>query len=142
MRANRAESSLERRLRSELHRRGLRFRKQYRPVGGLRCTADIAFPRRRIAVFVDGCFWHRCPIHATKPRTNAEWWERKLGANVARDHRNDVVLKDHGWLVIRFWEHEPLGEMADRIQAEVHRSTPGIRRDGALALGPNEAAQP
>jgi DNA mismatch endonuclease (patch repair protein) len=77
---NRSESELERQLRSALHRRGHRFVKHYAPILGLRCRADIAFRGPRIAVFVDGCFWHRCPIHGTDAKSHAEWWRVKLDA--------------------------------------------------------------
>ena len=78
MRANRSESDIERRLRGALHREGLRFRKHVTVVPGLRARPDIAFPRPRVAVFVDGCFWHRCPMHGTDPRAHEEWWRTKL----------------------------------------------------------------
>ncbi|RBY76304.1 very short patch repair endonuclease [Blastococcus sp. TF02-09] len=101
-------------LRRDLHARGLRFRKGY---GGLPGRPDVAFTRVRLAVFVDGCFWHRCPIHATAPKNNAAWWAAKLDANVSRDRRQDQQLRDAGWTVIRVWEHEPVGLAADRIEA-------------------------
>src|SRR4051812_29474861 len=82
------ESELEMALRKELFARGLRFRKHLRVLPGLRCTPDVVFTRPRVAVFVDGCFWHRCPTHGTDPATSADWWRRKLDANVERDRRN------------------------------------------------------
>src|SRR3954464_153505 len=86
MKANRPRNtSPELRLRSALHRRGLRFRVHERPEPDLRSTADILFRRARVAVFVDGCFWHRCPEHFVTPKANRAWWERKLEANVDRD---------------------------------------------------------
>src|SRR5690242_18235278 len=88
--ANRGrDTAPERELRSALHRRGLRFRVHQRPEPSLRVTADVVFRRARVAVFVDGCFWHRCPVHATKPKSNSEWWEAKLQANVDRDRRTE-----------------------------------------------------
>lgn len=124
MLGNRSESSPEVALRSALHKRGLRFRKHVAPVQGLRCKPDIVFTRRRIAVFVDGCFWHRCPDHGSKPKANGEWWRRKLDANVARDRRNDAALIEAGWTVLRFWTHEPLEAMvAQIIQATESTST-------------------
>jgi DNA mismatch endonuclease (patch repair protein) len=120
MLANRAaDTSPEVALRRELHRRGLRFRKQVRPISGLRCTADIAFMRARVAVFVDGCFWHRCPIHATTPRANAEFWQTKFDLNVARDRRNDATLAAAGWSVVRIWEHEAPEAAARRVAKAV-----------------------
>lgn len=102
-------------LRSELHRRGMRFRKHLAPLRGLRCKPDIVFPRKRVAVFVDGCFWHRCPEHGSEPKANGEWWQQKLKANVARDRRNDAALSEAGWTVLRLWTHEPLDEMVARV---------------------------
>ena len=69
-------------------------------------TADIVFGPTKVAVFVDGCFWHRCPIHATRPKANGDWWDAKLQANVKRDRRTEMQLKENGWLVVRVWEHE------------------------------------
>lgn len=113
------ESTLELAVRKALFARGLRFRKQVRVVPKLRCTVDIVFPRLRIAVFIDGCFWHRCPLHATAPAANGEWWRRKLDANVARDRRNDAALRAAGWTVLRYWEHQPVEEIAQEIHAAV-----------------------
>ena len=115
MLGNRSESAVERALRSELHRRGLRFRKHLAPLRGLRCKADVVFTRQRLAVFVDGCFWHRCPDHGSQPKSNAEWWRIKLDANVARDRRNDLALTEAGWTVLRFWAHIPVEEMAEKV---------------------------
>lgn len=116
---SRHESEIERELRSELFRRGMRFRKHVRVVATSRCKPDIVFPRARVAVFVDGCFWHRCPEHATFPRANAAWWQEKLDANVARDRQYDEVLAVDGWVVIRLWEHQRVMEMADTVQRAV-----------------------
>ena len=113
---SRRESEIERELRKELFGRGLRFRKHLRVVVGMRCNPDIVFPRARLAVFVDGCFWHRCPDHGTAPRANAEWWKRKLDANVERDRRYDDALRSAGWTVVRVWEHQPVAEMADIVE--------------------------
>lgn len=121
MRSNRrTDTTPERLVRSALHRRGLRFRKDYRIYAPpLRVRADIAFPRRRVAVFVDGCFWHRCPEHATDPKINGAFWERKLRANVERDQAVDRALTTAGWRVIRSWEHERPDTAAARIVAEL-----------------------
>jgi DNA mismatch endonuclease, patch repair protein len=102
-------------LRSELHRRGLRYRIDARPVEGLRCRADIVFRRQKVAVFVDGCFWHGCPEHGTSPKTNAAYWSAKIARNVERDRLNEVKLSDAGWIVIRVWEHELPKDGASRI---------------------------
>lgn len=104
-------------VRRELHRRGLRYRvNPHIPEFG-RTRPDIAFPRQRVAVFVDGCFWHRCPDHATFPKANAEWWEEKLQRNVERDNRTNRRLENLGWTVIRVWEHMNPLEAADRVEA-------------------------
>jgi DNA mismatch endonuclease (patch repair protein) len=88
----------------------------------LRTTVDIVFGSARIAVFVDGCFWHRCPVHSTAPKSNAEWWDKKLSANVARDRRMEAALKERGWTVIRVWEHEDPDEAAHRISDAVRNA--------------------
>lgn len=102
-------------LRRELHHRGLRYRVDYSPLPGLRCRVDLAFTRARVAVFVDGCFWHSCPEHGTRPRTNSDYWEAKLALNRARDARNNEALGVSGWRVVRVWEHEDRKAAADRI---------------------------
>lgn len=102
-------------LRSELHRIGLRFRKNHRALEGVRCRPDIVFRRARLVVFVDGCFWHRCPEHGTSPRANAPYWRVKLDRNVERDRRNDLAFSEAGWAVIRVWEHEDPATAADRV---------------------------
>ncbi len=117
-RQRRTGTSPELALRSELHRRGLRFRVDRTvDVDGLRRRrADVVFTRRRIAVFVDGCFWHACPLHATSPKANGEWWAAKLAGNVARDRDTDARLAAAGWTVVRVWEHESVQEAADRVE--------------------------
>lgn len=104
-------------LRRELHRRGWRYRVNLAPLQDLRRRrADIVFTRLRVAVFVDGCFWHACPQHATAPKANADWWRAKLEANVARDRDTDARLSERGWAVVRVWEHEPATEATDRVE--------------------------
>lgn len=127
MQGNRSESEVERDLRSELHRRGLRFRKHLAPLAGMRCRPDIVFTKSRIAVFVDGCFWHRCPEHGSMPKTNDRYWRPKLEANVQRDRRNDAALQAAGWAVLRFWTHDSVGEMADAIFRAQAKSQSGRR---------------
>jgi DNA mismatch endonuclease (patch repair protein) len=78
---------------------------------------DVSFPALSLAVFVDGCFWHSCPQHATVPKANADYWVPKLAANVCRDRRNDRELEDAGWTVLRFWAHESVDRMADEVLA-------------------------
>jgi DNA mismatch endonuclease (patch repair protein) len=99
-----AKNSLaERSLRSALHAEGLRYRLHQRIEG---VTVDIVFPRRRVGVFVDGCFWHGCPLHATFPQANADYWLPKLAENKERDRRQTERLRAAGWTVIRVWEHD------------------------------------
>jgi DNA mismatch endonuclease (patch repair protein) len=105
-------------LRRELHRRGLRFRVNH---PGLPGRPDIVFTRAKVAVFVDGCFWHRCPAHGTLPRHNRAWWEAKLNRNVDRDRAKDLALGELGWHVVHVWEHEPITSAADRIDTEWRR---------------------
>ncbi|WP_283206589.1 very short patch repair endonuclease [Nocardia cyriacigeorgica] len=120
-RQRRAGTEPELALRRELHRRGLRYFVDRAPIRGQRRRADVIFPRRRVAVYVDGCFWHSCPEHATYPKNNAEWWAEKLAANVARDRATDAALIAAGWQVIRIWEHEDPVAAADRIHAALRR---------------------
>jgi len=96
----------ERLLRSALHQAGLRFRKDRRPLGPVRCRADVVFTKRRVCVFVDGCFWHGCPLHFDSPKTHRPWWNEKIEENRKRDRRQAAMLTSAGWKVIRFWEHE------------------------------------
>ncbi|MGV0656739.1 very short patch repair endonuclease [Mycolicibacterium thermoresistibile] len=109
----RKDTRVEIALRRELHRLGLRFRVNHR---GLPGTPDIAFTRARIAVFVDGCFWHRCPEHGTSPKNNASWWAEKLAGNVERDRKKDRDLAVMGWTVVHVWEHEDPVQAAVRIR--------------------------
>lgn len=94
---------------------GLRYRVNL-PISGLpRRRADVTFTRAKLALFVDGCFWHRCPEHATDPATRGAWWEQKLKANVTRDRATDEHLQGLGWRVMRFWEHEDMALAAQRV---------------------------
>lgn len=102
-------------LRRQLWRMGLRYRIDHRILGGRR-RIDIAFTQAKVAVFVDGCFWHACPEHATSPANNAGWWAEKLAANVRRDRNTDSRLEECGWTVVRVWEHESADEAAQRIE--------------------------
>jgi DNA (cytosine-5)-methyltransferase 1 len=106
----------EKALRSALFRAGVRFRKDY-PIecDDLRVRADVAIVGKRVAVFVDGCFWHRCPEHGSDPKTNAGFWAEKLDRNVARDRRVDAALRRSGWMVVRAWEHELAEDAAARV---------------------------
>lgn len=93
-------------LRRELYRSGLRYRVNFAVLKKPRRVADVAFPGLKIAVFVDGCFWHGCPQHATWPKQNAEFWRQKIEANRQRDADTNARLRDGGWMVLRIWEHE------------------------------------
>jgi DNA mismatch endonuclease, patch repair protein len=106
-------------LRRELYRLGLRYRIDYEVLRTPRRVADVAFPGRRIAVFVDGCFWHGCPEHATWPKQNAEFWREKIEANQRRDADTNARLLSLGWTVLRFWSHETPTEAALTVAHEV-----------------------
>lgn len=108
----RGNTGIELALRRELHRLGLRYRVHFRALPG---TPDIALTKARIAVFVDGCFWHRCPEHGTSPKNNSTWWASKLDGNVDRDRRKDAQLEELGWIPIHVWEHEDPAIAAEQI---------------------------
>ncbi len=122
-------------LRSALHRRGYRFRKDYRLDldSGARVRPDIAFTARRVAVFVDGCFWHACPEHGRKPTVNEWYWEPKLRRTVERDRAADAALAAAGWRVVRIWEHVSLADALAAVvaalppRAEADQRAPGRR---------------
>jgi len=124
----RTETGPEVRLRSALHRRGLRFRKDW-PVrfDGTKVRADIVFPAAKVAVFVDGCFWHGCPEHQRVPRSNADYWRRKLARNAERDRLIDAALTEAGWRVERIWEHEEPCAAARHVQRIVTARRSGAR---------------
>jgi DNA mismatch endonuclease, patch repair protein len=122
MQANRrADTRPELAVRSALHARGLRFRKDYPiPIPGRRATrVDVVFISARVAVFVDGCFWHGCPEHGLTPKSNAAYWVPKLERNRERDQRVTEGLEADGWTVVRVWEHEPVREAVARIALAV-----------------------
>ncbi|MFF8551842.1 very short patch repair endonuclease [Streptomyces sp. NPDC015501] len=107
MQANRSrDTKPELALRRAVHARGLRYRVATRPLPALRRTADLVFPRQKVAVFLDGCFWHGCPEHHTKAARNSEYWKAKVRRNRERDVDTTERLTGEGWVVIRFWEHE------------------------------------
>jgi DNA mismatch endonuclease, patch repair protein len=118
MKANRrADTKPELALRRALHALGYRYRKDYRLdlADGARVRPDIVFTRRKVAVFVDGCFWHCCPEHGSQPANNTWYWEPKLRRNVERDRAADAALGAGGWTVVRLWEHESLGGAVERV---------------------------
>lgn len=117
MRANkRRDTEPELKLRSILHSRGLRFRVDCSPLKGVRSRADIVFSKAKIAVFVDGCFWHGCPEHFIMPKTNVEYWSAKIAKNKDRDIRVDRVMAQADWTVIHVWEHDDPAAAADLVE--------------------------
>nr|HVE45316.1 very short patch repair endonuclease [Acidimicrobiales bacterium] len=108
-------------VRRAVHAVGLRYRVDHRPLPSFRRSADLVFPGERVAVFVDGCFWHACPYHRSAPKANADWWQAKLDRTVARDRDSDRHLASEGWVVVRVWEHEHPGKAALRIAQAVRR---------------------
>jgi DNA mismatch endonuclease (patch repair protein) len=108
-------------LRKELHRRGFRYTIDAVLLDGLRRRGDIVFRRARVAVFVDGCFWHGCPRHGTWPKAHAAWWRQKILENRRRDLDTDRRLRRSGWCVLRLWSHDPPARAADRIAAIVRQ---------------------
>ncbi|ORA38207.1 very short patch repair endonuclease [Mycobacterium aquaticum] len=120
MRANKSrDTTPELAIRRFLHAAGLRYRVNARPIPQLRRTADVVFTRRRVAVFIDGCFWHGCPEHHRLPTANSEYWMAKVQRNSARDKDTDAKLRDAGWVVLRYWAHEDPQIVADEIRQTV-----------------------
>lgn len=117
MQANRRrDTKPERLLRSALHRQGYRFRVDLRVTTADRTVRpDLVFARARVAVFVDGCFWHRCPDHGVRPKHNAAYWHAKLDGNVERDQLVNRALEAEGWTVVRIWEHTPTATAAELV---------------------------
>lgn len=113
-------------VRRVLHANGRRYRVNVRPVASLCRTGDIVFTRHRVVVLIDGCFWHGCPEHFVIPKTRTDWWVGKIEGNKTRDRETTQAWRDAGWTVLRFWEHEPVDEVVDAIEA---------------ALGQREASQ-
>jgi DNA mismatch endonuclease (patch repair protein) len=117
-RQRRRDTKPEVAIRRLLHAAGFRFRIDALLEPGLRTRGDIVWRGRKLVVFVDGCFWHGCPEHATQPKSNADWWREKLAGNVARDRRTDAELTARGWRVLRYWEHErPADVVQDVVRA-------------------------
>jgi DNA mismatch endonuclease, patch repair protein len=128
----RRDTSCELALRRALHRRGLRFRVEATlPELGRRRRVDVVFPGRRVAVLVDGCFWHGCPTHGTWPAANAGWWAEKIARNQWRDADTTAVLAAAGWTVLRFWEHEDVTAAANAVERAVRAApSPGRPEQG------------
>lgn len=117
MQGNRSrDTAPELELRRLLHAKGFRYRVNTRPLPSVRRTADLVFRPVKVAVFVDGCFWHRCPAHGTDPKTNSDYWKQKLDRNAERDIETVRILADSGWMSLRIWEHEDPREAAERVQ--------------------------
>ncbi|MEP0806541.1 MAG: DNA mismatch endonuclease Vsr [Chloroflexota bacterium] len=117
-------------LRDALDQRGLIYETDARPIPEFARKADILFREERIAVFVDGCFWHGCPIHGTQAKSNVEFWRKKIEANQRRDEDTNRVLQENGWMVIRVWEHENTEEATRRIATlcrQTKRNKPSSR---------------
>ena len=109
------DTAPEKTLRSALHNKGLRFRIDQKPIKELNRKADIVFRSVKVAVFVDGCFWHDCPIHGTQAKANAEFWKNKLEQNQARDLDTNKQLEKAGWRVVRVWDHENPERVSQKI---------------------------
>jgi DNA mismatch endonuclease, patch repair protein len=121
MKANRrTDTKPELALRSALHALGYRYRKDFRlDLPARRVRPDIAFTGRKVAVFIDGCFWHACPEHGSQPKNNEWYWSPKLARNVERDRAADAALAEAGWSVIRLWEHVPVEDALAMVIAAV-----------------------
>ncbi|MGW5608862.1 very short patch repair endonuclease [Streptomyces sp. NPDC003753] len=136
-RQNSRDTTPEVAVRRLLHAAGLRYRVNV-PVPGMpRRTIDIVFAKAKIAIFLDGCFWHGCPKHATQPKANAQWWRAKLDKNMARDLETTEHLAAAGWTVLRFWEHEAAEDVARRIAASVAPALSRTRTPHSDRKSPN-----
>lgn len=131
----RSETKPEREFRSAIHRMGFRFRKDVRvAVGRGYARPDVLFTRRRIAVFIDGCFWHSCPDHSRLPSVNGSYWGPKLRRTRERDARNNAALAGDGWVVVRIWAHVPLTQAVAQFE-HIFDVTVGADIDGTDARG-------
>jgi DNA mismatch endonuclease, patch repair protein len=128
VRQRRRDTAPEMAIRRLLHAMGLRYRVDA-PLPGMRRRADLVFGSARVAVFVDGCFWHACPEHGTQPSSNAAWWAEKIETNVQRDRDTDRRLAAGGWTVLRVWEHEIPETAAARIAEAVSGTQAGRSRE-------------
>lgn len=137
MQANkRRDTSPEIAVRRLLHSAGHRYRVDFAPIGGRR-RADIVFTRKRIAVFIDGCFWHGCPAHGNRPKANANYWGPKLDRNIERDRETNETLRAAGWTVLRFWEHEDPSTVSASVTTLLHSAgqQKPVGSNGAVASG-------
>jgi DNA mismatch endonuclease (patch repair protein) len=115
----RRDTQPEMALRRLLHAAGLRYRVDARPLPYLNRRADLVFSRAKVAVFIDGCYWHGCPEHGTTAKTNRTYWGPKIERNRVRDTETDRLLEAAGWTVARFWEHEEASDVADKVTRSV-----------------------
>lgn len=118
-RQRRRDTEAEMAVRRLVHAAGLRYRVDMRPLSSVRRRADLVFTRAKVAVFIDGCFWHGCPEHGSFPKANAAWWRDKIGRNRARDMETDAELERAGWTVVRAWEHEDPKAVAEKVLGAV-----------------------
>jgi DNA mismatch endonuclease (patch repair protein) len=116
----RRDTNPEVQVRRHLHAAGLRYRVDVKPLPDLRRRADVVFRSLRLAIFIDGCYWHGCPLHGTTPRTNQEYWSAKVAANRKRDEDTNHQLQAAGWQVQRYWEHEPPDAVASHVMRVVN----------------------
>lgn len=127
------DTAPEKAIRCLLHRKGLRFRIDVRPIKDLNRRADIVFRPAKVAVFVDGCFWHGCLTHGTQAKANAAFWRRKIKKNQERDRNTTSLLQKAGWTVIRIWEHEEpqvaVRRIGNIIGKQKKRQEPSLNRD-------------
>lgn len=128
-------------VRSLVHRRGLRFRVAARPLPELRRTADLVFRPTKVAVFIDGCFWHGCPVHYTEPKRNRSFWATKIEGNMRRDTDTNQQLQAADWEVLRFWEHEDVDDIVDRIVETVNSRRRSLH-DETWGVEPKSNAEP
>ena len=134
MQGNRSrDTAPEMAVRRLLHAAGFRYRVSVRPEPGLRRTADIVFTRRKIAVFIDGCYWHGCPEHCQLTSSNYDYWLKKIDGNRHRDSQTNVYLRSAGWTVLRYWEHVPAEDVFAEIvgtleQQERRAAASSVRR--------------
>lgn len=130
----RRDTSPEIAVRRLVHATGLRYRVDFRLDLRRRIRPDIVFTRARVAIFIDGCFWHTCPLHGAMPKLNATYWQPKLARTVARDREADLTLTEAGWLVLRYWEHEDPAVVANQIETAVRSRR---NRQTMRTLSPN-----
>jgi DNA mismatch endonuclease (patch repair protein) len=127
------ETATESAMRAALRAKGVTFLENTRPDKSLWCEADIVFPDVKVCVFIDGCFWHQCPMHFALPKSNSEWWSEKIKATVERDTRNTYTLEISGWRVIRIWEHQASGRLLEEVVEQVLTAIAGNLPDTSRA---------